>query len=314
MARQRPCPAAEAGAARGRRTGGSGPGVGGRLEVVRIEQGRRPCRLLGAFVGQVREACDPCRPVLAELVPGLFQSGADGGDPGRVDASRGRGADPACALVSLAGGGSGGDGCWGAGGRRRVGQDDPELYPLAGRVWADWLYGEHSPAHRRQILDEFASDFVGGTSDIPAVLRVLSSVKVLGEGMDTAECDAVLFADARGSMVDIVQMVGRALRTRPGRGKLATLIVPVFLEPGEKPDEMASQSWPAGPRLPSQPVQPSSPWMWPAIQALTATLTMTPYRSPPLCARASGTPARTTAWPPVPCASMPRSRWKYQSQ
>lgn len=35
-------------------------------------------------------------------------------------------------------------------------------------------------------------------------------------------------------MVDIVQMVGRALRMRPGTGKLATLIVPVF--PGEDED------------------------------------------------------------------------------
>ncbi|MFG3532676.1 Helicase associated domain protein [Streptomyces sp. NPDC047917] len=119
-------------------------------------------------------------------------------------------------------------------------EDDPEVYPPAGRVWADWLYGEHSPAHRRNVLDEFASDFIGGTSDIPAALRVLSSVKVLGEGVDTAACDAVLFADARGSMVDIVQMVGRALRTRPGRGKLATLIVPVFLGPGESGDEMVT--------------------------------------------------------------------------
>lgn len=50
----------------------------------------------------------------------------------------------------------------------------------------------------------------------------------------------MLFADARGSMVDIVQMVGRALRTRPGRGKLATLIVPVFLGPGESGDEMVT--------------------------------------------------------------------------
>ncbi|MEV7857074.1 Helicase associated domain protein [Streptomyces sp. NPDC088183] len=118
--------------------------------------------------------------------------------------------------------------------------DGSDIYPPVGRVWADWLYGEHSPAHRRNVLAEFASDFIGGTSDIPAALRVLSSVKVLGEGMDTAECDAVLFADARGSMVDIVQMVGRALRTRPGRGKLATLIVPVFLGPGESGDEMVT--------------------------------------------------------------------------
>ncbi|MFE4823174.1 Helicase associated domain protein [Streptomyces sp. NPDC056704] len=91
-------------------------------------------------------------------------------------------------------------------------------------------------------MDEFASDFLGGSEfeglDIPAALRVLSSVRVLGEGVDTAECDAVLFADARGSMIDIVQMVGRALRMQPGAGKLATLIVPVFLGPNEDPDEM----------------------------------------------------------------------------
>ncbi|MEU9917773.1 Helicase associated domain protein [Streptomyces sp. NPDC051001] len=125
---------------------------------------------------------------------------------------------------------------------RRLAEDDPGTYPPARQVWADWLYGEHAPGHRRQVLDEFASDFLGGPAfegeDVRAELRVLSSVRVLGEGVDTAECDAVLFADARGSMVDIVQMVGRALRLHPGRGKLATLIVPVFLGPDEDPDEM----------------------------------------------------------------------------
>ncbi|MDQ0946618.1 superfamily II DNA or RNA helicase [Streptomyces phaeochromogenes] len=124
----------------------------------------------------------------------------------------------------------------------RLAEDDPDSFPVAERVWADWLYGEHAPLHRRRVLDEFASDFLGaagsGGVDIPAALRVLSSVRVLGEGVDTAECDAVLFADARGSMVDIVQMVGRALRMQPGTGKLATLIVPVFLGPDEDPDEM----------------------------------------------------------------------------
>ncbi|MGW7210489.1 Helicase associated domain protein [Streptomyces sp. NPDC054837] len=125
---------------------------------------------------------------------------------------------------------------------RRLAEDDPDTYPPARQVWADWLYGDHAPGHRRQVLDEFASDFLGGPAfegdDVRAELRVLSSVRVLGEGVDTAECDAVLFADARGSMVDIVQMVGRALRLHPARGKLATLIVPVFLGPDEDPDEM----------------------------------------------------------------------------
>ncbi len=120
----------------------------------------------------------------------------------------------------------------------RLAEDDPGRYPPAERVWADWLYGEHAPGYRRQVLDEFASDFIGGDSDIPAAVRILSSVKVLGEGVDTAQCDAVAFCDARGSMVDIVQMVGRALRMKPGEGKLASLVVPVFLGPDEDGEEM----------------------------------------------------------------------------
>jgi superfamily II DNA or RNA helicase len=124
----------------------------------------------------------------------------------------------------------------------RLAEDDPDTYPPVGQVWADWLYGEHAPGHRRTVLDEFASDFLGESEfeggNVRAELRVLSSVRVLGEGVDTAECDAVLFSDARGSMVDIVQMVGRALRLNPDHGKLATLIVPVFLGPDEDPNEL----------------------------------------------------------------------------
>ncbi|MEU4352900.1 Helicase associated domain protein [Streptomyces sp. NPDC023838] len=123
---------------------------------------------------------------------------------------------------------------------------EPRRFPSAERVWADWLCGEHAPGHRRTVLDTFASDIIepatakegARAKQLPAALRVLSSVKVLGEGVDTAQCDAVAFCDARGSMVDIVQMVGRALRMNPGEGKIASLIVPVFLGPDEEPGEM----------------------------------------------------------------------------
>ncbi|MGW6262869.1 Helicase associated domain protein [Streptomyces sp. NPDC055085] len=124
----------------------------------------------------------------------------------------------------------------------RLAKQEPDVYPPAEQVWADWLYGEHAPGHRQKVLAEFASDYLGGPEfegqDMRAEFRVLSSVRVLGEGVDTAECDAVLFSDARGSMVDIVQMVGRALRLHPGRGKLASLVVPVFLGPDEDPNEL----------------------------------------------------------------------------
>ncbi|MEU4820224.1 Helicase associated domain protein, partial [Micromonospora aurantiaca] len=122
---------------------------------------------------------------------------------------------------------------------QRLWQDDPRRFPAPERVWAAWLYGDHSPGHRRAVLTEFASDVIEDQYGLrPAALRVLSSVKVLGEGVDTANCDSVAFCDARGSMVDIVQMVGRALRMKSGEGKVASLIVPVFLTPGESPDEM----------------------------------------------------------------------------
>ncbi|MFI9206127.1 Helicase associated domain protein [Streptomyces sp. NPDC053048] len=122
---------------------------------------------------------------------------------------------------------------------QRLWEDDSQRFPAPERVWASWLCGEHAPGHRRAVLDEFASDVIEGEDGLrPAALRVLSSVRVLGEGVDTANCDSVAFCDARGSMIDIVQMVGRALRMKPGEGKIASLIVPVFLAPGETPDEM----------------------------------------------------------------------------
>jgi predicted helicase len=63
-------------------------------------------------------------------------------------------------------------------------------------------------------------------------------VKVLGEGIDTRNCDSVFWADVRGSMPDLVQAVGRAPRMQPGEGKVASLVVPVLLGPGETPDNM----------------------------------------------------------------------------
>ncbi|MWA16030.1 DEAD/DEAH box helicase [Streptomyces sp. BA2] len=111
---------------------------------------------------------------------------------------------------------------------------DPALYPKT--VWADWLCGEHKPLHRRRVLKEFAA---GIATDGTVVEKgYLGSVKVLGEGVDTRNCDSVYWADVRGSMPDLVQAVGRALRMQPGDGKVASLVVPVLLGPGETADNM----------------------------------------------------------------------------
>jgi superfamily II DNA or RNA helicase len=105
--------------------------------------------------------------------------------------------------------------------------DQPEKYPA--RIWADWLCGEHVPERRREVLGSFGST---------AQRAVLSNCRVLGEGVDIRSVDSVALLDPKGAPHDIVQAIGRALRQKPGQGKLASLIVPVFLQPGEQPEDM----------------------------------------------------------------------------
>lgn len=105
--------------------------------------------------------------------------------------------------------------------------DQPEKYPA--RIWADWLCGEHVPERRRGVLGGFGST---------ALRAVLSNCRVLGEGVDIRAVDSVALLDPKGAPHDIVQAIGRALRQKPGQGKVASLIVPVFLQPGEKPEDM----------------------------------------------------------------------------
>ncbi|WP_376618106.1 Helicase associated domain protein [Streptomyces sp. NPDC055955] len=111
---------------------------------------------------------------------------------------------------------------------------DPQLYPRT--IWANWLCGEHKPLYRRRVLEEFGDGIA--TDGTVVEKSYLGSVKVLGEGVDTSRCDSVYFADVRGSMPDLVQAVGRALRIQPGEGKVASLVVPVLLGPGETADNM----------------------------------------------------------------------------
>ncbi|MEU8473373.1 DEAD/DEAH box helicase family protein, partial [Streptomyces sp. NPDC029006] len=99
-------------------------------------------------------------------------------------------------------------------------------------LWADWVSGSHPPQTRRRLLLEFTSHT---SPDTPAVL---SNARVLGEGIDVPDIDAVVFADPKNSPVDTVQAVGRALRQHPGAGKKATLVVPVYLTPDEDPDDL----------------------------------------------------------------------------
>ncbi|MEV6987554.1 Helicase associated domain protein, partial [Sphaerisporangium sp. NPDC051017] len=109
---------------------------------------------------------------------------------------------------------------------------------------AELLPGEERPA----AID---ADVVSGTMSLDKRYGVLSrleqpgektvivsNARVLGLGVDVPELDAIMFADARNSVVDIVQAIGRVVRlgdTR-ARRKVATIIVPIVLAEGETPD------------------------------------------------------------------------------
>ncbi|MBA2811558.1 Helicase associated domain protein [Streptomyces sp. KM273126] len=128
---------------------------------------------------------------------------------------------------------------------------DAEFYELeAGRhvpperVWSAWLCGDHLVAERREALRQFADGIDAGNKRVHRAF--LASVRVLGEGVDiTGErgVEAICFADTRGSQVEIVQNIGRALRPNPdGTAKIARIIVPVFLQPGEDPTDMVASA------------------------------------------------------------------------
>lgn len=60
---------------------------------------------------------------------------------------------------------------------------------------------------------------------------IISSARIFGEGVNIPVCDAVCFADNKGSTVDIIQCVGRCLRkckTKPN--KISHVIVPFVLD------------------------------------------------------------------------------------
>ncbi|WP_329169690.1 Helicase associated domain protein [Streptomyces decoyicus] len=128
---------------------------------------------------------------------------------------------------------------------------DAQLYELEtgrhvppDRVWSAWLCGDHLVTERREALRQFANGI--DAADRRVHRAFLASVRVLGEGVDiTGErgVEAICFADTRGSQVEIVQNIGRALRPNPdGTAKTARIIVPVFLQSGEDTADMVASA------------------------------------------------------------------------
>lgn len=78
----------------------------------------------------------------------------------------------------------------------------------------------------------------------PNECRLVSNVRCLSEGVDVPALDAVVFLSPRNSQVDIVQSVGRVMRSfhkgLPDEKKYGYIIIPVVVPMGGKPEDVLS--------------------------------------------------------------------------
>lgn len=84
-------------------------------------------------------------------------------------------------------------------------------------IHIEHMDGSMSTRNRNKIIDEFKKKNKS----------IITSAKVLNEGVNIPEVDSVCFVESRSSVIDIVQCVGRCLRIYPGKQK-AKILVPVL--------------------------------------------------------------------------------------
>ncbi len=106
----------------------------------------------------------------------------------------------------------------------------PEAQKQTVRVSAMHIDGGMGATQREERLAWLKADIEDGEC------RILNNVRCLSEGVDVPSLDAVLFLSARDSEVDVVQSVGRVMRTAPGK-KYGYIIIPVIVPSNEKPEE-----------------------------------------------------------------------------
>jgi superfamily II DNA or RNA helicase len=114
---------------------------------------------------------------------------------------------------------------------RLLARTNPGLCPdIAPELF--FAHGEHTPAQRARIFADFAA----------ADCAILANAKLIAEGVDIPSIQAIVFADPTRSVVRCAQALGRALRLDVS-GKTASLIVPVYIQPGADPENILGTAY-----------------------------------------------------------------------
>lgn len=97
----------------------------------------------------------------------------------------------------------------------------------------DHVDGNMNSTERKKHLEWLKMDTSHEESD---VCHILSNARCLSEGVDVPSLDAILFMHPRKSQIDVVQSVGRVMRTAKGK-KRGYVILPVGIPAGMTPEE-----------------------------------------------------------------------------
>ena len=109
---------------------------------------------------------------------------------------------------------------------------------LPGRQAAEYKL-EHLDASSNVLLrDQAKGNLAQATSEHP---HGILNVGIFGEGTDSPSLSAVAFLEARKSPIDVIQAVGRAMRTAPGK-EMGYIICPIVIPPQADPEEWLQTS------------------------------------------------------------------------
>ena len=103
-----------------------------------------------------------------------------------------------------------------------------------GKLWARHISGETPASKRASMLRALA--------ELPSDTRgLIANCACLGEGVDVPALDGIAFIDPKGSMVDIIQAVGRVIRLSPDK-TVGTIVIPVFIDESSDAQHAVEQS------------------------------------------------------------------------
>ena len=107
-----------------------------------------------------------------------------------------------------------------------------------GQTAADYTLEHLDAASNVTARDNAKHRLAEATEDNP---HGIINVGIFGEGTDAPSLNAVAFLEARKSPIDVIQAVGRAMRTAPGK-EMGYIICPIVIPPNADPETWLSTS------------------------------------------------------------------------